>query len=159
MKCQPVIKIIPGLFLMLTAVIPSIAFSNPIMRTQIGVYDLAEKTKHIYNLEMLPTPTGINTVLTHPDNSHFIIASHLAPCFAPQTNSFNEGYIEVTRSNVVDIDDNLLPLINFTHDSNMLFSSKMLSDTRQLLFLEDSTTVLMLDTSTFKMNSTGCPQH
>ena len=159
MKCQPVIKAILGVAAILATVMPPRVVASPIARTQLGIYDLAEQTKHIYNLEISPTPGGATATLTRPDNSHFLLSSHLVPCFSPQADKFSDGYIEVKRDKSTDVDNNLLPLISFTNDNNLIFSSKMLSGTRQLVFMEDNTTLVTFDRSSFKMDATGCPKH
>ena len=150
MKCRPVTK----LLLALAFCTPFSHATAGIARTQIGSYDLASGKQTLYNVNIVPAPLGGALTITHPTDDSTQLSAWITPCFLPEGENSGEALIKMKRNAQGNIDQQLVPLINYASNNILRISILSLSDSQQILIFEDSGT-LMVDDNTLPHSDTA----
>lgn len=156
MKCLPVRNVIAGL--LLAGIAGSLQAAPVIARTQVGIYDLATAEHAVYNLTTAPAERGAHLVLTRPGDEAFALQMQLIACTAPGGEQSGESFLRLQNAHVTGTDTTLFPVLGFINDNDLQSVSVPLGDARQLLFNQDSATMLITEKGLLQPDGQPCPK-
>lgn len=156
MKCPSAGKC---LGLLLAGISLAVQAAPAIERTQLGIYDLATSGHAIYNLTTAPADSGTLLKLTRPGDASFALEMQLIACAVPGGQQSGEAFLRLQNAHVTGTDATLFPVLGFISDNDLQSARLPLKDDRQLLFNQDSATMMIADRTLLQANGQPCPKH
>ncbi|WP_318369935.1 hypothetical protein [Enterobacter sp.] len=127
-----------------------------ISRTQFGQYDLASGSRQLYTLNLTATEGGANMNITQPDRAQPLFTSGISVCaFAPKTPGTG-GYLHLQTQNKPAADSPFNAFMGYVSDNNLHVFIKPLSDSRQIVLIQDTLSLIVVDRAMMSITDAGC---